>query len=197
MKKNNKYVNALVQVVLIATALFLTSSCRNNRQQDEDSKDVAEEHNDAKFDNKNEKDAQFLVDAAEINMREIELGQLAEQNGRSARVKELGKMIVDAHTKTQNDLTSLARKKTVTLPTSTTDKGRDAYKKLGDKSANDFDKTYSDMMVKNEREAVSLFEKASTDCSDADIKAFATSSLPTLRAQLDRSLVCQKAVEKM
>jgi len=195
MKKNHKYIGALMQVALIATVLFFTPSCRNNRQ--EDTKDVAEEHNDAKFDDKNEKDAQFLVNAAEINMKEIELGQLAEQNGRAPRIKELGKMIVDAHTKSQKDLTTLARKKTVTLPTSTTDEGKSEYKKLGDKSANDFDKTYADMMVSAHRDAISLFEKASADCKDADIKAYAANTLPTLRTQLDHSLVCQKAFEKM
>jgi len=195
MKTDKKHVGSLLQLIIVATTLFFAPSCRNNKQ--EDTKDVAEEHNDAKFDEKNEKDAQFLVNAAEINMQEIELGQLAEQNGRTPRIKELGKMIVDAHTKSQSELTALARKKTVTLPTSTTDKGKAAYKKLGDKSANDFDKTYADMMVSGHKDAIELFEKASTDCKDADIKAFATASLPTLRRQLDHSLVCQKAFEKM
>src|SRR5690349_11236916 len=114
MKKNSKYITALVHVVLITMTLFLTSSCERSHKQ-EDTKDEAEEHNDAKFDDKNEKDAQFLVNAAEINMKEIELAQLAEQNGRSARVKELGKLVADSHTKSQKDLTQLARKKTVTL----------------------------------------------------------------------------------
>jgi len=196
MKKNSRYINVLVQAALIATTLFLTSSCGRNSKQ-EDTKDVAEDHNDAKFDDKNEKDAQFLVNAAEINMKEIELAQLAEQNAKSARVKELSKLVADSHSKSQKDLTQLARKKTVTLPTSTTDEGKEAYKKLGDKSANDFDKTYADMMVSTHRDAIELFEKASTDCSDPDIKAFANASLPTLRSQLDHSLVCQKAFEKM
>jgi putative membrane protein len=196
MKKNSKYISGLVQLALIAVVLSLTPACKNNNRQ-EDSKDIAEEHNDAKFDDKSEKDAQFLVNAAEINLKEIELGQLAEQNGRSPRVKELGKMIADAHAKSQKDLVTLARKKTVTLPASTTDDGKADYKKLGSKSANDFDKSYADMMVNGHRDAIALFEKASENCNDADIKAFATATLPTLRTQLDRSLVCQKAFEKM
>ncbi|HTH55928.1 MAG TPA: DUF4142 domain-containing protein [Cyclobacteriaceae bacterium] len=191
MKKVNR---ALLQSAFIVMTLFLTSSCRNNKQ--EDTKEVAEDHNDAKFDKKNERDAQFLVNAAEINLQEIRLGRLAEQNGKTQRVKDLAKMMVDAHTKSQEDLSALASKKTITLPTSATDNGNEAYKKLGDKSANDFDETYSDMMVRDHKDAINLFEKASTDCSDADIKGWATSSIPTLRRHLDHAMVCQKAIAK-
>src|ERR1044071_2120459 len=47
----------------------------------EDPKDVAEEHNDAKFRKESEKEAQLMVDAADINLAEIELGKLAESKG--------------------------------------------------------------------------------------------------------------------
>ena len=87
--KNFKTV--FIQATLIIAVIIGLSSCGNNNSKD--TKDVAEDHNDAKFDkNDNEKDAQFLVNAAEINMEEISLGQLAQQKGSTNHVKELGKI---------------------------------------------------------------------------------------------------------
>jgi putative membrane protein len=192
--KNCKTV--LFQTVLMIATIVGTLSCSNKKH--EDSKEVAEESNDAKFDKKgSEKDAQFLVNAAEINMEEISLGKLAQQKGTSSHVKELGKMMEDEHTKSMASLTTLAQTKVVTLPTSTTNDSMDAYKKLNNKSGNDFGKEYSSMMVKGHKDAIALFEKASTDCTDLDIRNWATEMLPALRQHLDHSMMCQKECDKM
>jgi putative membrane protein len=189
------YKSKLMQVIFILAVVFGTASCNNTKT--EDTKEVAEDQNDEKFDDKkNEKDAQFLVNAAEINREEISLGQLAQQSGRSTLVKELGKMMEDAHTKSLAELTALAKSKNITLPDAQTEDGLDAYKKLNDKSGNDFDEAYSDMMVKGHKDAISLFEKASTESADMDIRAWATATLPDLRTHLDYSLNCQKESSK-
>jgi len=197
MKKINRYKSLILQAIVITPILFGASSCMDNKKP-EDTKDVAEEHNEAKFNNnKQEKDAEFLVKAAEINLDEISLGQLAQQNGRTFLVKELGKMMEDSHTKSLKDLTALAKKKMITIPTSPTNNSQEAYKKLNEKSGNDFDKKYADMMVNGHKEAIAVFEKASTDCNDSDIKESATAMLPDLRKNLDHAIDCQKKCEKM
>ncbi len=186
---------ALLKLTFVTAILFSIASCSNNKT--EDTKDVAEEHNDAKFDKKSsEIDAQFLVNAAEINLEEISLGQLAQQNGSVDQVKELGKMMEEAHTKSMADLTALAKTKVITLPLSATDMAMSSYKKLSAKSGADFGKSYSDMMVTGHKGAITLFEKASTECTDPDIKAWAIATLPALRTHLDHSMVCQKIYEK-
>jgi putative membrane protein len=192
--KNFKTV--FIQATLIIAVLIGITSCKNNYSKD--TKDVAEDHNDAKFDkNDNEKDAQFLVNAAEINMEEISLGQLAQQKGSSNHVKELGKMMEESHTKSLTELTALAQTKSISLPTSQTDNVKEAYKDLNEKSGNDFGKEYSSMMVKGHEKAIELFEKASNDCTDLDIKAWATATLPLLRTHLDQAMVCEKQCKKM
>jgi putative membrane protein len=190
MKKTRYFKELLLQAAFVATVLLL-ASCNNN-QKPKDTKDVAEEHNDAKFDNNmQEKDAQFLVNAAEINLEEIELGQLAQKIGRTTHVRELGKMMEQAHSKSQNDLIALAKSKIVTIPTSPTNEAKDAYKKLNEKPGNDFDKAYADMMVSKHKDAIATFEKASKDGNDAEIKNWAIVSLPDLRIHLDESINCQ------
>lgn len=203
MKNIIQFKTTLLQSAFMAATLFGASSCADNQsapkqEKQEDTKKVAEEHNEAKFDTRaSEKDAQFLVNAAEINMEEIKLGELAQQKSTMADTKTMGKMMVDDHTKALGELTALAKKKSVTLPAAATNKGEDAYKKLNDTKANKFDKEYADMMVSGHKDAISAFEKASTDATDADIKQWATGMLPGLRTHLDHAMMCQKKSEKM
>ena len=144
-----------------------------------------------------EKDAEFLVVASELLMEEINLGKLAHEKGRMSHVKDLGKKMQDDHTKSLAELTTLAKSKNISLPTSPTEDANKYYKDLNDKSGNEFDKAYIDMMVNNHKNAIKIFEKASTDSDDYDIKTWALNTLPTLRVHHDHSKVCQKELDKM
>jgi len=196
MKTISLFKTRLLQATFISATLLGAAACQNS-QKAEDTKEVAEEHNEAKFDDsKSEKDAQFLVNAAEINLKEIALGELAQSKSMMTDVKDLGKMMKSAHLKSFDDLTALAKKKSITIPTSPTDEAKDDYKKLNDKSGSDFDIKYCDLMVKGHKDAIEAFEKASTDAKDADIRDWATNTLPELRAHLDHAISCQKKCEK-
>ena len=66
----------VLPIIIIISVMISSSSCVNNESKD--TKEVAEEHNEAKFDKRdNEKDGQFLVNATEIHMEAISLGKLA------------------------------------------------------------------------------------------------------------------------
>ncbi len=200
MKKvTNKLNVRFLKIVFLSTATVVLTltlpSCNNPKL--EDSKEVAEEHNEAKFSNAKEDDAKFLVNAAEINLKEIELGKLAQTRGTSNHVKELGKMMEKEHSKSLADLQVLAAKKQITIPTTLTEEGISANKKLMDYKAPKFDKEYADMMVGGHKDAISIFEKASTNAQDADIRNWATSMLPAFRKHLDQSITCQKECAKM
>jgi putative membrane protein len=192
--KNYKSLSIIAPLVI--SLLFTQYACMDNKK--EDSKEVAEDKNDLKFEsNENEKDAQFLVEAAAINREEISLGKLAQEKGNIRHVKQLGKMMEDDHTKALAELTTLAKTKNISLPTSQTEDGQVAYKKLNDKSGNDFGKEYCNMMVKGHKKAIELFEKASAECTDLDIRAWATATLPTLRTHLEHAIMCQEECAKM
>src|SRR5215217_2215344 len=51
-------------------------------------------------------------------------------------------------------------------------------------SGAEFDRAYSKMMLKDHNKDVSEFEKQSTRGTDADLKAFAATTLPTLQQHL-------------
>ncbi len=190
--RNNKNIRKSLFHVTLFTTIIAVSSCTNN-QEPKDTVEVAEDYNDAKFDEQDlKKDAQFLVEAAEINLEVIQLGQLAQEKGKSADVKELGKMMEEAHTKLLNDLTTLANSKQITIPTSVSDESREDFNTLNEKLGINFDIAYAELMVSGHNDAIDAFEEAATECTDLEIKNWATTALPELRSHLDQSIECQK-----
>ena len=163
----------------------------------EDTKKVAEEHNDAKFSAAKETNAQFLVDAAAMDLELVKLGELAQTNSKMPDVKKLGEMMKMNHTNSLKNLQTLASAKQVTLPTAITNGGQATYDKIMAKKGVDFDKNYCNMMVSMHKNAVEKFEKANVSVSDTDIKAWAETMLPALRTHLDAAITCEKKCEKM
>jgi putative membrane protein len=60
-------------------------------------------------------DRTFLKQAAEGNMAEVQMGQLGQQKGTSAEVKQLAQALATDHQQNQQMLQSLAQKEGVTL----------------------------------------------------------------------------------
>lgn len=127
------------------------------------------------------KDQEFMNKAAAGGMYEVQAGNLAQEKGRSAEVKNFGAMLVKDHTAANEELKSLATSKGVTLPaTVPADKKKRLDKIAG---AKDFDKEFVDEVgMDDHRHDIKLFEKASKDADDAQVKAFAAKTLPTLQA---------------
>lgn len=204
--KSNTIKSSFLSIVFVSTVIFGTTSCENHEENKEEvatavpkTEEVAKDQNAGKFnDTDDEKNAKFLVKASEINLEEINLGKLAQQKSTSADIKELGKMMETSHTKGQASLTVLASKKGISIPTVSSEEATNAYNKLNEKSEQkDFNKAYADMMVDGHKKAIDLFEKESTESSDADIRAWATSVLPELRKHLDHAIMVQTTYDKM
>src|SRR5215213_8721187 len=131
------------------------------------------------------RDRDFLMDAAMGGLMEVELGRMAAQQGASDAVKQFGQRMVDDHTKANTELMQLATNKGITLPTEMDQKHRKDVTKLSQLTGAEFDRAYAKMMLSDHRKDVSEFEKHSTRGTDADLKAFASSTLPTLREHLE------------
>jgi putative membrane protein len=129
-------------------------------------------------------DHNFLMDAAMGGMLEVELGRMATTQGASDAVKQFGQRMVDDHGKANQELMSLAQSKGITLPTEIDEKHKKDMTKLSSLSGAEFDREYGKMMLSDHRKDVSEFEKQSTRGTDADLKAFATKTLPTLKEHL-------------
>ena len=130
-------------------------------------------------------DQKFLDMAAETDMLEAHLGQMAADQAASPEVKDYASMLVTDHTGDYQQLTALAAKDGLNIP-----KGLDAahdkmiapFEKL--KGA-PFDSRYLHAMIAGHTEAIGVYTKEAADAQNADLKAYADATLPTLHKHLD------------
>jgi putative membrane protein len=129
-------------------------------------------------------DRKFIMDAAEGGMAEVQLGQLAASQASDPDVKAFGQRMVDDHTKANDRLKQIAADKGVTLPTELKGSMKTMHDKLSKASGASFDKMYMQHMVSDHKKDVSEFQKESKSGKDADVKQFASDTLPTLQDHL-------------
>jgi putative membrane protein len=132
-------------------------------------------------------DRKFMDKAAQGGMAEVEMGQLAEQNAQNPNVKAFGKRMVEDHTKANDQLKQLASQKGVALPTSLDAKEQATKNRLSKLQGAAFDKAYMKDMVADHQQDVAEFKKASSSAHDADLKNWASETLPTLQSHLQEA----------
>jgi len=183
-------------IKIISLSLFLLSSLllyTCNPKDSGDSKDLAEEQNEEKFDDKKaENDAEFVVDAADGGMLEVQLAELAVKTSASAEVKNYAKMILTDHNKANTELKTMAEKKNIILPIALSDDNQKKYDDLRDKTGEDFDKAYCKLMVDDHEKDIKEFKKQAEDGNDPELKSWASEKVATL----EHHLVTAEEMEK-
>ena len=133
-------------------------------------------------------DRNFMTQAAQGGLLEVEASKLALERAESGAVKQFAQMMVSDHTGANEKLRELAQAKGVALPSELNAEGKAKLDKLAGLKGAGFDRAYAEMLGTEEhRKDVSLFEKAAQDAQDADVKAFAAATLPTLREHLSQA----------
>lgn len=130
-------------------------------------------------------DRKFIEKAAGSGMFEVQVAQLATTRAKSPDVKGFAAMLVDHHTKANDELTQLANAKGVELPAAPPRAMRNEVEKLAKKNGDEFDKDFvKSVGIKAHEADIKEFEKAGKDVKDAELKAWATKTLPTLKEHL-------------
>lgn len=141
-------------------------------------------------------DQAFLTLAAQTDMTEAHLGQLAQTNAGSDDVKTYAQMLVTDHTSDYTKLGTLASKGGLTIP-----KGLDAkqlkmvapFEKLKGAA---FDRKYLHDMVAGHEGAIAAYNKEARDGQNADLKAYAQQTIPTLEKHESSAKDLMKAGSK-
>lgn len=176
--------------------LFGTVACNQDKGAVEEAQETNEQMaEDTPMEDVKVDQSDFMTKAASSSMLEIEAGKLAQQKGTSQQVKDYGKQMVTDHTKASTDMKALATKKNVVLPDSMSNDHMEQLNELRDKTGTEFDKAYVDLMVSSHEEAVSLFEDASNNQEDADVKTFAAATLPVLRQHHEHARKLDEAMD--
>lgn len=129
-------------------------------------------------------DLGFVTEAAQGGMAEVELGKLAAEKAGDADVKKFGQHMVDDHSKANEELMSIAAAKNITLPSGLDAKDKALHNRLSKLSGAAFDRAYMSAMVNDHVKDVNAFKREASAGKDADVKAFAAKTLPTLQDHL-------------
>jgi putative membrane protein len=129
-------------------------------------------------------DQQFVDLAAQTDMMEAHLGQVAAEQAASQNVKEFAQTLVTDHTNDYQQLTAAAGKASLTVP-----KGLDAahdkmIAPLAKLKGAAFDRRFAQEMVTGHQKAIAAYQGEAQNGQNADLKAYATQALPTLEKHL-------------
>jgi putative membrane protein len=129
-------------------------------------------------------DANFIKEAAQGGMLEVQLGKLAQEKASNEKVRDFGKRMEQDHSKANNQLKKIAADKKVQLADALDKKHKSKVDKLSKLSGSEFDRQYMQAMVDDHKEDVRKLERVSDKGKDTELKRFASETLPTLKEHL-------------
>jgi putative membrane protein len=141
-------------------------------------------------------DQAFVRKAAMGGLAEVEFGKLAQQKASSDEVKQFASRMVQDHSKANDELKQIASSKGIEVPSELDRKHKNDYERLNKLSGAEFDRAYMNLMVDDHKKDVSDFKKEADSGKDADIKSFASKTLPTLQEHMQLAQKTNDAVKK-
>jgi putative membrane protein len=131
-------------------------------------------------------DQQFVDMAAQTDMVEANLGQLAQSAASAQAVKDYGQTLTTDHNSDYGQLYTAAQQASLTVPTAIDtqhDKAMiDPFQKLTGAA---FDHKYIQEMIAGHTKAIAVYKKEAADAQNASIKSYAETALPVLQKHLD------------
>lgn len=135
----------------------------------------------------------FVEDASAKGVAEVEAGKLAQEKGTAADVKAFGSMMVKDHTMANEKLKSIADQKKLKVSTDAELMDKAKAMILDLRSAKSFDQAYANNQVKAHEATIEIFQDEIKNGDDAQLKAFATATLPKLQSHLEAAKALAKA----
>lgn len=127
-------------------------------------------------------DRRFVSKAADSGMEEVQLATLASQRATNTEVRSFAEKLLQDHQQVNSELKQIASSRNVKLDD---DEGKDrAYKRLSKQSGSEFDREFVEHMIDEHEKDIKLFEKASTEARDQEVRSFASKNLAHLREHL-------------
>ena len=181
--------------LIFAGGLFI-ASCGETATK-EDSKEIAEEKNDATLNTKAaEKDAQFVVDVSASNYAEIELAKAAIKKSSNKEIKDIAGMLESDHKMFISQLKDYAGQHNIMTPDSATAEAqKDAMDMADNNKGSDFDKKWCNELLDKHEKTISKLENASKEVSDPTLKTWISDALPKIRSHRDKLMECKNKMK--
>jgi putative membrane protein len=140
-------------------------------------------------------DSQFVMKAASGGMHEVELGRIATTHAKNEDVKRFGQLMVDDHTKANDDLKKTAQTAGISVPTKMDEECQKEVDRFKNYKGDNFDRDYVKHMVEDHQKDVTEFTQASKEAKNPAIKDFAARTLPVVQGHLDKAKKLQERVK--
>ena len=139
-------------------------------------------------------DQQFVDMAAQTDMVEANLGQLAQSAASSQGVKDYAQMLTTDHTNDFGQLSGVAHQANLNMPNAIDTEHNKAmigpFQKLNGAA---FDHKYIQEMIAGHTKAIAAFKKEAADAQNPALKSYAEQVLPVLQKHLDGAKALEKA----
>lgn len=128
-------------------------------------------------------DAEFAQKAAMGGKHEVDAAKFAQGKVQNAELKTLAAKLIKDHTAANNELNSIMKTKKIPMgsPEKKDDKANEAWRS---NTGAALDRAFVDHLIQEHEKSVANYETESTSGSDAELKAFATKTLPTIKDHL-------------
>ena len=108
------------------------------------------------------------------------MGKIAQQKGSSETAKELGKRMVEVHSKTSEELKQAAAKANIQVASEEPRKARKAAEKLNKLSGANFDRAFAREVMKLQKEDLRQYTRESKAGQSPELKQCASRVMPAL-----------------
>jgi putative membrane protein len=143
-----------------------------------------------------DRDKDFIKDVAEGSQIEIETSKLAMNKAMNGEVKAYATRLVNEHTASSAELNSLLKSKSVTWSVDDDTYKAKRHESLQNMSGTAFDKEYLEDMISDHEKTIARFAEQTQNGKDAQIKAFADKTLPTLQDHLKQARALREKLFK-
>jgi putative membrane protein len=152
---------------VFVTALLCIVSCAAHAEEADSSKPVSAAQS-------------FVTKATQDGLAEVQMGKLAQSRSSDEKVKSFAAQMVADHSKANAELSALAKRKNLTVPTELDKEHATMVHTVSAKPPSEFDAEYGKHMIEAHDAAVTLFKDAAA-VGDKEIAGFAKTTLPTLQ----------------
>lgn len=142
-------------------------------------------------------DQQFVDFAAQTDMVEANLGQLAQDVSDSQPIKDYGKMLATDHTNDYQQLNAAAQQANLNVPNAIdAEHNKALIGPMHKLKGAAFDHRFIAEMISGHTKAIDVYKKEADDAQSTAIKSYAQTALPVLQKHLDDAKSLEKSGSK-
>lgn len=170
---------------LLFLFVALLSACGQEGTSAEETEEPAEELNEEMAEGHawvEEDDAEFMVEAYSYNLMITRYSELAAQKATTPALQDFATRAVQFHSNLNDEIEAMAAEKVIALPTGVGENVQEKLVDLQEKEGQEFDEAYTEVLDNIQDKMIDEYEEAAEDASDMNLRNWASSTLPNLKA---------------